>query len=217
MSISVFLADDHAVVREGIKLLLETQADFQVVGEATDGREAVRQVARLHPRVSILDIAMPELNGIEAARQIRKACPETRVIILSMHSSREHIFQALQAGARGYLLKEAAGIEVIQAVRAVHAGGRYLSQKISDLVIDEYLRQGEAAAGDSLLERLSPREREVLQLVAEGKSTAEIAQILPLSSKTVDTYRSRLMEKLGLKDLSALIKFALQHGLIKAE
>lgn len=217
MSITVFLADDHAVVRDGIKLLLETQADFQVVGEATDGREAVRQVARLHPRVSILDIAMPELNGIEAARQIRKACPETRVIILSMHSSREHIFQALQAGARGYLLKEAAGIEVIQAVRAVHAGGRYLSQKISDLVIDEYLRQGEAAAGDSPLERLSPREREVLQLVAEGKSTAEIAQILPLSSKTVDTYRSRLMEKLGLKDLSALIKFALQHGLIKAE
>jgi DNA-binding NarL/FixJ family response regulator len=216
VSITVFLADDHAVVRDGLKLLLETQPDLQVVGQATDGREAVRQVATLHPRVSILDIAMPELNGIEAARQIRTACPETRVIILSMHSNREHIFQALQAGARGYLLKEAAGAEVIQAVRAVAAGGRYLSQKISNLVIDEYLRQGEAA-GSSPLARLSPREREVLQLVAEGKSTAEIAQILPLSSKTVDTYRSRLMEKLGLKDLSALIKFALQHGLIQPE
>lgn len=217
MSITVFLADDHAVVRDGLKLLLETQADLQVVGEATDGRQAVRRVAQLHPRVAILDIAMPELNGIEAARQIRETCPETQVIILSMHSSREHIFQALQAGVRGYLLKEAAGIEVIQAVRAVDAGRRYLSQKIADLVIDEYLAQGQTAAGDSPLTRLAPREREILQLVAEGKSTAEIAQILPLSPKTVDTYRSRLMTKLGLKDLSALIKFALQHGLIQPE
>lgn len=217
MSITVFLADDHAVVRDGLKLLLETQADLQVVGEATDGRQAVRRVAQLRPRVAILDIAMPELNGLEAARQIKDACPETQVVILSMHSSREHIFQALRAGARGYLLKEAAGIEVIQAVRAVNAGRRYLSQKIADLVVDEYLRQGEAAAGDSPLTRLSPREREVLQLVAEGKSTAEIAQILPLSPKTVDTYRSRLMTKLGLRDLSALIKFALQHGLISTE
>lgn len=217
MTITVFLADDHAVVRDGLKLLLETQADLRVVGEATDGRQAVRRVDQLRPRVAILDIAMPELNGVEAARQIKATCPETQIIMLSMHSSREHIFQALRAGARGYLLKEVAGIEVIQAVRAVDAGRRYLSQKIADLVIDEYLRHGEAAAGDSPLNRLAPREREVLQLVAEGKSTAEIAQILPLSPKTVDTYRSRLMTKLGLKDLSALIKFALQHGLIQAE
>jgi DNA-binding NarL/FixJ family response regulator len=217
MSITVFLADDHAVVRDGLKLLLETQADLQVVGEANDGRQAVRRVDQLRPRVAILDIGMPELNGIEAASQIKEACPETRVIILSMHSSREHIFQALRAGARGYLLKEVAGSEVIQAVRAVHNGKRYLSQKIADVVIDEYLRQGEAAAGESPLIRLAPREREVLQLVAEGKSTAEIAQILPLSPKTVETYRSRLMKKLGLRDLSALIKFALQHGLIQAD
>jgi DNA-binding NarL/FixJ family response regulator len=214
MSITVFLADDHAVVRDGLKLLLETEPDIRVVGEAIDGRQTVRQVARLIPRVAILDIAMPELNGIEAARQIQEACPKTRVIILSMHSSSEHIFQALQAGARGYLLKEAAGIEVIQAVRAVDRGGRYLSQKITDLVVEDYLRQGEAATQDSPLTRLAPREREVLQLVAEGKSTAQIAQILPLSPKTVETYRSRLMKKLGLKDLSALIRFALQHGLM---
>lgn len=217
MSITVVLADDHAVVRDGLKLLLETQADLQVVGEATDGRQAVRQVARLRPRVAILDIAMPELNGIEAARQIKEVCPETRIIILSMHSSSEHIFQALRAGAQGYLLKEVAGSEVIQAVRVVNAGGRYLSQKVADLVIDEYLRQGEAAVGDSPLARLAPREREILQLVAEGKSTTEIAQILPLSPKSVETYRSRLMKKLGLKDLSALIKFALQHGLTQED
>jgi DNA-binding NarL/FixJ family response regulator len=213
MSISVFLADDHAVVRDGLKLLLETQPDLKVVGTAGDGRDAVRQVAQLNPQVAILDIAMPELNGIEAAGQIRATCPKTQVIILSMHSTREHIFRALQAGARGYLLKEAAGLEVVHAVRAVYRGGSYLSQKISDQVVDEYLRHGAAEAGDSPLARLSPREREVLQLVAEGKSTAEIAQILPLSPKTVDTYRSRLMEKLGLKDLPALIRFALQHGL----
>lgn len=217
MKITVFLADDHAVVRDGLKLLLETQADLLVVGEAADGREAVRRVDQLRPRVAILDIAMPELNGIEAAWQIKAARPETQIIMLSMYSSLEHIFQALRAGAQGYLLKEAAGAEVIQAVRAVHHGKRYLSQKITDLVIDEYLRQGGGAAGDSPLTRLAPREREVLQLVAEGKSTAEIAQILPLSPKTVDTYRSRLLKKLGLRDLSALIRFALQHGLIQTE
>jgi DNA-binding NarL/FixJ family response regulator len=217
MSITVFLADDHTVVRDGLKLLLETQPDLQVVGEATDGRQAVRRVTRLLPRVAVMDISMPELNGIEATRQIKEDCPKTQVIILSMHSTSEHIFQALRAGARGYLLKEAAGIEVIQAVRVVNSGGRYLSQKIADLVIDEYLRQGETAAGDSPLARLAPREREILQLVAEGKSTAQIAQILPLSPKTVETYRSRLMKKLGLEDLPALIKFTLQHGLIRAE
>jgi DNA-binding NarL/FixJ family response regulator len=217
MSITVFLADDHAVVRDGLKLLLESRGDIQVVGEATDGRQAVRQVIRLAPQVAILDIAMPELNGIEAARQIRADCPQTRVIILSMYSSPEHVFQSLQAGARGYLLKEAAGSEVVQAVLAVNNGGRYLSQKINELVIDEYLNYGAAAAGDSPLTRLSPREREVLQLVAEGKSSAQISHILPLSPKTVETYRSRVMKKLGLNDLSALIKFAIQHGFISKE
>jgi DNA-binding NarL/FixJ family response regulator len=216
MSITVLLADDHAVVRDGLKLLLESQADIRVVGEANNGREAVRAAARLNPQVAILDISMPELNGIEATRQMREASPETRVIILSMHSTPEHIFRALQAGARGYLLKEGAGLEVIQAVRAVQAGWRHLSKKITNQVIDEYLRHG-ASAGASSLSRLTPRELEVLQLVAEGRSSAAVAQILPLSPKTVDTYRSRIMEKLGLKDHTALIKFAIQHKLIQME
>ena len=214
MSITVLLADDHAAVRDGLKLLMESRGDIQVVREATDGRQAVRQVIQLTPRVAILDIAMPELNGIEAARQINADCPQTQVIILSMHSSPEHVFQALQAGARGYLLKEVAGNEVVQAVVVVNNGGRYLSQKINDLVIDEYLSYGEDAAGNSPLTRLSPREREVLQLVAEGKSTAQISHILPLSPKTIETYRSCVMKKLGLKDLSALIRFAIQHGFV---
>lgn len=211
MKITIFLADDHAVVRGGLKLLLETQPEFQVVGEAADGREAVRLIAQLRPRLALMDLAMPQLNGIEATRQIGEQCPNTRVIILSMHGTSEHIFQAFKAGARGYLLKESAGSEVFQALREVHAGHRYVSQKLLELVLEYSLAQREGVI--SPLERLSPREREVLQLVAEGKSSADIARILPLSPKTVDTYRSRLMAKLGLHDLPSLIRFVIQHGL----
>lgn len=216
MSITVFLADDHAVMRDGLRLFLESQEDLRVVGEARDGREAVRLVAQLRPQVVIMDISMPQLNGIEATRQIRETCPETRVIILSMYSTSDHVSRALQAGARGYLLKAAGGIEVVQAVRAVHAGERYLSKKIADQMVDDYLALVEGTT-DTLLARLSPREREVLQLLAEGCSTAEIAEILPLSAKTVESYRSRIMEKLDLKNLVALIKFAIRHGLTQAE
>ena len=183
MSITVFLADDHAVVRDGLRFLLDAQQDIEVVGDAANGRDAVRQVEQLNPAVAILDIAMPELNGIDAARQIRETCPATQVIILSMHSTAEHVFRALQADVHGYLLKESAGIEVVNAVRAVHAGRRYLSQKISDQVIDDYVRQREAAEVESPLARLSPREREILQLVVEGRSSAEIAEILFLSPR----------------------------------
>ncbi len=217
MSITVFLADDHAVVRDGLRALLEAQPDIRVIGDAADGRETVRRVARFCPDVVVLDIAMPELNGIEAAREIGEVCPATQTIILSMHSTTEHIFRALQAGACGYLLKESAGIEVVNAVRAVHAGQRYLSQKISDKIIDDYIRQRQDAQARSPLAHLSPREREVLQLVAEGKSSAEIAEILALSLKTVETYRSRLMNKLGISDLPGLVRFAIQHGLTPLE
>jgi DNA-binding NarL/FixJ family response regulator len=217
MSITIFLADDHAVVRDGLRVLLEAQSDLEVIGDAADGREAVRRVAQRCPDVAILDIAMPELNGIEAARQIREICPNTQFIILSMHAANEHIFRALQAGARGYLLKEAAGTEVVEAVRAVSAGRRYLSQKISNMVIDNYVRQHEAGQARDPLAPLSPREREVLQLVVEGRSSAEIAETLSLSPKTLDTYRSRLMKKLGISDLPGLVKFAIQHGLISLE
>ena len=217
MSITVFLADDHAVVRDGLRVLLEAQSDISVIGDAANGRAAVHLVAQLCPDVVIMDIAMPDLNGIEAARKISEVCPSTQVIILSMHSTTEHIFRALQAGARGYLLKESAGIEVVNAVRAVHAGHRYLSQKISDWLIDDYVRQRQAVEAKSPLARLSPREREVVQLVVEGKSNAEIAGILSLSLKTVETYRSRLMRKLGISDLPGLVKFAIQHGLTPLE
>ena len=217
MTITVFLADDHAVVRDGLRLLLEAQPDLSVIGDAANGREAVRRVATLCPDVVVMDIAMPELNGIEAAREIGEVCPSTQIIILSIHSTIEHVFRALQAGARGYLLKESAGIEVVNAVRAVHAGHRYLSPKISDSLVDDYVRQRQSAEAKSPLARLSPREREVLQLVVEGKSSAEIADTLSLSVKTVETYRTRLMHKLGVSDLPGLVKFAIQHGLTPLE
>jgi RNA polymerase sigma factor (sigma-70 family) len=213
MAIKVFVADDHGVVRDGLRAILEAQGDIAVIGEAADGRETVRQVAQLRPDVVLMDIAMPALNGIEATEQLRANCPSTQVVILSVHATKEHIFRALQAGATGYLLKEVAGQEVVEAVRAVHAGRRYLGQQIAESVIDDYVRQRQATEAPSPLERLSPREREVMQLVVEGKSSAEIAEILCLSSKTVETYRSRLMQKLGVHDLPSLVKFAIQHGL----
>jgi len=217
MSIRVFLADDHAVVRDGLRFLLEAQPDITVVGDAANGRDAMRLVMEMCPDVVIMDIAMPELNGIEAARQICETCPTAQVMILSMHSTSEHIFRALQAGVCGYLLKESAGVEVANAVRAVHSGQRYLSQKISDQMIDDYVRQRAIAEAKSPLACLSPREREVLQLVVEGKSSAEIADVLFLSRNTIDTYRSRLMRKLDVGDLPSLVKFAIQHGLTPLE
>lgn len=219
MSITVFLADDHAVVRDGLRMLLEAQPDLEVIGTAADGRDAVRQVTQLGPDVAILDIAMPELNGLEAARQILETCPTTRVIMLSMHGASEHVFDALHMGARGYLLKASAGADVADAVRAVHAGRRYLSQEVMEQVIERSIeqqpRQADGASG--LLARLTGREREVLQLVVEGKSSAEIARVLHLSPKTVETYRSTLMKKLEINDLPSLVKFAIKHNLTPLE
>ena len=217
MPIRVFLADDHAVVRDGLRFILEAQSDITVVGDASDGRRAVNQVQKLKPDVVVMDIAMPELDGIEATRQIRKACPLTEIVILSVHSSVEHIFRALQAGAHAYLLKESAGKEVVSAVRSVYIGRRYLSQKIAETMIDDYIRQRQDPEPKTPLERLSPREREVLQLVVEGKSSKEIAIILYLSPKSVETYRSRIMQKLNLGDLPSLVKFAIKHGLTPLE
>jgi DNA-binding NarL/FixJ family response regulator len=211
--ISVFIADDHAVVRDGLRLLLEAQAGITVAGDAADGRQTVQQMMRLCPDVVIMDIAMPELNGIEATRKIREACPSTQVIILSMYATSEHIFRALQAGAKGYLLKESAGTEVVNAVRTVHSRRRYLSKKIDEMMIDSYIKQHQISEAKSPLESLSSREREVLQFVVEGKSSAEIAISLSLSPKTVETYRSRLMHKLNINNIPSLVKFAIQHGL----
>lgn len=215
--IKVFLADDHEVVRDGLRYILEAQADIVVIGEAANGLDAVAQVRRLKPDVVVMDIAMPELNGIEATRRIRTELAKTQVVILSVYASSEHIYRALKAGARGYLLKESAGAEVVKAVRTVHAGRRYLCEKIADTMIDTYIEQREAAEVKSPLERLSIREREVLQLVVEGKSSKEIANIVHLSPKSVETYRSRLMQKLGVHDVPSLVKFAIQHGLTSLE
>lgn len=217
MSIKILLADDHAVVRDGLKLLLESQPDMRVVGEATNGREAVREIARLLPDIVLMDIAMPELNGIGAAKQISQDYPRTKIIILSMHSTSEHIYRSLKAGARGYLLKESAGTEVVNAVHVVNGGGRYLSQKISDRVIEDYLKKQDFGDADNPFDRLSPRELEILQLVAEGKSSADIARIVYLSPKTVETYRSRMMQKLGVSDIPGLVKLAIRYGLTSLE
>lgn len=210
MTISVLIADDHAVVRDGLRLLLESQTDIRVVGEEADGRAAVDAALRLEPDVVLMDLAMPLLNGADATAQIIEKRDTTKIVMLSMHSTVEHVFRALQAGALGYLRKESAGSEVVDAVRTVHAGRRYLSQKITESVVDDYIRKRTV---DSPLESLSQREREILQLLVEGKSGIEIARLLHVSPKTVDTYRSRMMQKLGISDLPGLVKFALQHGL----
>lgn len=209
MTIRVLLADDHAVVRDGLKVLLQQAADISVVGEAADGREAVRLAQKFKPDVVIMDIAMRELNGVEAARLLRDQCPATRVVMLSMHSSSEHVFRALEAGAAGFVLKESAGEEVAAAVRAAHAGRRYLSRAIAALESAAQSRAGHASPLDSL----SARERQVLQLVVEGQSSAEIAATVHLSPKTVETYRGRFMKKLGANNVTDLVKFAIEHGL----
>ena len=213
MAIKVLLADDHALVCEGLRLILEKQEDIAVVGVAAEGRAAVRLDRELSPDVAVLDIAMPEMNGVEAAREIARRCPRTRIIILSMHSTAEHVSRALSAGACGYVLKESAGSEVVRAVRAAAEGRRYVSAKVADTVFQDYAQMKRDVSKGSPIESLSFREREVLQLVVEGKSSKQIAEMIHLSPKTVESYRSRLMAKLGVKDVAGLVKFAIANGM----
>ncbi|HXU41475.1 MAG TPA: response regulator transcription factor [Burkholderiales bacterium] len=207
MTIRVLLVDDHAVMREGLHALLAASAGISVVGDVGNGREALRRTVELKPDVVVMDIAMPDLNGIEAAAMIHERCPDTRIVILSMHSSSEHLYRAFAAGASAYVLKSSAGAEVTRAVLAVHGGRRYVSPALREA----YEAQGPARA--SPLGSLSARERQVLQLVVEGKSSAEIAALVHLSRKTVETYRSRIMKKLGVNDVPSLVKFALLQGI----
>src|SRR3989454_3826111 len=213
MPIKIIIADDHGVVAEGLKHVVEAQSDMQVVSLAVDGREAVRQARELQPDVVLMDLSMPELNGADATRAILERDPKCRVIVLSMYSEREYVRRALKAGAAGYVVKRSAAKELVDAIRAVHAGQRYLSPRVADVVIDDYAADGKA----DLLEKLSTREREVLQLLAEGRTGSEIAQRLTLSQKTVETYRARLVEKLGIRDVAGLVRFAIQRGLVSLE
>ena len=217
MSIDVLLADDHQVVCDGLEVLLNSEIDINVVHKSANGRDAVFSARELQPDIVIMDINMPELNGLEATQQIMETNTSTRVIILSMYAQNDLIFQALKSGAKVYILKDSAGVEVVDAVRAVHAGCSYLSKKIEDEVIDEYIRLQQDSRDSHPLSSLSPREREVLQLIVEGKSRVEIAETLCLSKKTVDTYRNRIMQKLDIRDIPTLVKFAIQHGLTTLE
>jgi DNA-binding NarL/FixJ family response regulator len=217
MTIAVFLADDHAIVREGLKLILNAEADIQVVGQAEDGQGAIDGVIRLAPDVAVLDIAMPLLSGIAAARRIREVRPHTQIVILSIHKTKEHISRALRAGARGYVLKECAGAELIEAVRSVHAGHYYASQKVSNSMFESLARPEDSEPADDPLACLSDREREVFYLVVECKTSAEIGDILALSPKTIETHRSRIYRKLDIHSLVELMRFAAKHKLISVE
>lgn len=213
MSIKVVLADDHTIVRDGLRALLEANSRIKVVGDAADGNQVLSQVNDLQPDIVVMDILMPELNGIEAAKKIRETHPQVRVIILSMLGTADHVFRALQAGVRGFLLKESAGREVVEAVESVYAGEMYFSRPITSTLVNDYMQMREETDTDTI-EKLSLRENEILCLVVEGKTSAEIGRDLHLSPKTVDSYRSRIMQKLGVSDLPELIKFAIKHGLI---
>jgi DNA-binding NarL/FixJ family response regulator len=213
MPIRVLIADDHAVVAEGLRHLVQAEHDIEVVACVADGREAVQQARDTQPDVVLMDLSMPELNGADATRAILERDPRCRVIVLSMYSQREYVRRALKAGAAGYVVKRSAAKEVVEAIRAVYAGQRYLSPRVADVVLEDYTDEKQ----DDPLSRLSAREREVLQLLAEGRTGAQIAERLALSQKTVETYRARLVEKLGIRDLAGLVRFAIQKGLVSLD
>ncbi|MEI9899583.1 MAG: response regulator transcription factor [Hyphomicrobium sp.] len=212
--IRILLADDHAVIRSGLRALLQQQADFQVVGEANDGREAVALAESLHPDVVVMDLTMPNLNGTEASRQIGAKFPETAVIILSMHSDEAYVLRALKAGAKGYLLKESAESDLIQAIRAVRQGKSYFSPAVSRVLVEDYVRQLQDKDIEDSYELLTSRERELLQLIAEGKSNKDVANLLNLSVYTVETHRGNIMNKLNLHSVPELILYAVRKGII---
>ena len=212
--ITIFLADDHTIVRQGLAKLLEAEPDLRVIGEAQNGREAVKKVQGLKPDLVIMDIAMPLLNGIEATRQIKKFSPQTKIIILSMHSHDRYISELISIGASGYLLKDSTGGEIVKAISAAMKGGVYLSPSISRRGIEDYLTLKKKSSREDLYTILSNREREVFQMIAEGHSTKEISGILFISPSTVKTHRSNIMEKLQINNISQLIQFAIRLGIV---
>ena len=212
--IRVLLGDDHTVLRQGLRKILEDRRDWRVVAEAGNGRDAVREAIEQNPDVAVLDIGMPLLTGIEATRQIVRRAPGVRILILSMHSDQAYVTQAVQAGARGYLLKESAGSELIAAIAAVAAGKTFFSPAVAQVVFDDYVRSLSERGITDRYDALSEREREVLQLVAEGKSSKEIADVLSISPATVETHRTHLLQKLGLRNTAEVVRYAARRGIV---
>jgi two-component system, NarL family, response regulator NreC len=210
----VLLGDDHTVLRQGLRKILEDRRDWRVVAEAGNGRDAVREAIELNPDVAVLDIGMPVLNGIEATRQIVRRAPAVRILILSMHSDQAYVTQAVQAGARGYLLKESAGSELIAAIATVAAGKTFFSPAVAQVVFDDYVRSLTERGITDRYDALSEREREVLQLVAEGRSSKEIADVLSISPATVETHRTHLLQKLGLRNTAEVVRYAARRGIV---
>jgi two-component system response regulator NreC len=207
--IRILLADDHAVVRQGFRAILAAEPDMQIVGEAANGRDAVEFAERLQPDVVVMDVAMPELNGIEATRRLAESTPRTRILALSMHKDSVYVREILRAGARGYLLKDSIASDLLAAVRAIARGDGYLSPGVSDAVLNDYRRHV-----TDPIDLLTSREREVLQMIAEGKTNKEIATVLNLSVYTVDAHRGRIMEKLNVHSVTDLVRFAVRAGLV---
>jgi two-component system, NarL family, response regulator NreC len=212
--IRILLADDHTVMRRGLRLLLESRPEFEVVAEASDGKEAVQSAQAVEPDVAVLDIAMPNLSGIEAAQRIHSELPQTAIVILSMHSDESYVLRALKAGAKGYLLKDSAEADLIAAIQSVHSGRTYFSPEVSRMLMDDYVREIQSRGAEDSYDLLTPREREILQLLAELKSNKEIAQRLNLSLYTVETHRRNLQEKLNLHSFAELILYAVRKGVI---
>lgn len=217
MPIKVLLADDHTIVRKGLRSLLEAESDIEVVGEAENGSEAMEKAEALQPDLIVMDHTMPVLNGLEATRQIRQRNPEIQILILTMHTNQEYVFQFLQAGAAGYLVKESAPDELVAAIHAIRRGESFLSPAVSKTVIDEYVRRVQDVAPPDSYSQLTPREREILQLIAEGYTNREISEQLVISAKTAAVHRTNIMQKLDLHNMADLTKYAIRKGIISLE